>query len=108
MEDTVRIRILNDVFRKTFIGGRAHVTPGVAALDDATKERLLNNVREFTDFTEDNDSHEEHDFGAIDIDGIRFFWKIDYYDETLTYGSTNPADPRTTTRVMTIMLASEY
>ena len=62
----------------------------------------------FDAFTEDNDPHGEHDFGAFDHAGHRIFWKIDYYDQSLEFGSENPADPAKTTRVLTIMLADEY
>jgi hypothetical protein len=49
---------------------------------------------------------EEHDFGAIDWHGECTFWKIDYYDQTLTFGE----DPLSTDcqRVLTVLLASEY
>jgi len=36
------------------------------------------------------------------------FFKIDYYDKTLEWGSEDPSDPEKTTRVMILMLASEY
>ena len=65
-------------------------------------------VEMFDSFTEDNDPHGERDFGAFEHEGQRIFWKIDYYDRSLTYGSENPADPQQTVRVLTIMLASEY
>ena len=42
------------------------------------------------------------------IDGTMLFWKIDYYDKQVEYGSEDPADPAKTTRVLTIMLADEY
>ncbi|MBQ8676948.1 MAG: DUF3768 domain-containing protein [Alphaproteobacteria bacterium] len=38
----------------------------------------------------------------------QIFWKIDYYDKTLRYLSNDPADPKQTVRVMTIMRADEY
>tara|TARA_Y100000815_G_C12948051_1_gene351839 strand:- start:59 stop:265 length:207 start_codon:yes stop_codon:yes gene_type:complete len=65
-------------------------------------------VAEFNDFTSDNDPYGEHDFGTLTVGGRRINWKIDYYDNDLKYGSPDPADPSVTTRVLTIMLASEY
>jgi hypothetical protein len=59
-------------------------------------------------FTTDNDPNGEHDFGSFTLVGRKFFWKIEYYDKELRYGSENPADPGVTTRVLTLMLASEY
>lgn len=56
----------------------------------------------------ENDAHNERDFGAIEFRGQRVFFKIDYYDLELTYGSEDPADASQTTRVITIMLASDY
>ena len=62
----------------------------------------------FNTSTEDNDPHGEHDFGAFEHNSERIFWKIDYYDRTLSRGSDDPSDPVHTVRVLTIMLASEY
>lgn len=103
-----RIRALNDAFRRSFIGGRVLVTRGVNVLGPGRVATLLARVKAFDQFTEDNDPHLEHDFGAFDDDGERFFWKIDYYDLTMTWHSPNAADPRLTCRVLTVMLAEEY
>jgi hypothetical protein len=68
-------------------------------------------VANFRSFTEENDPHGEHDFGAFDIQDVneKIFWKIDYYaDETCTLGSEDPADTTRTFRILTIMLASEW
>lgn len=108
MSSAEAIARLNDAFRVTLVGGRVVMTRGVAAITKSQLVAVLNAVRSFTAFTEDNDPHGEHDLGSVEIDGQTYFWKIDYYDPTLEYGSENPADPSVTTRVLTIMLSSEY
>jgi hypothetical protein len=103
-----RIRALNDDFRRTFVGGVVLITAGVEAMPDEQRRSLLANVRSFDAFSEDNDPHREHDFGAVDEGGVRCFWKIDYYDRTTEFGSPDPTDPTITTRVLIIMRADEY
>lgn len=106
--NTDRIRMLNDDLRKTLTGGGALITPGVAALGSEFVERTVKALVAFDDFHHENDPYEEHDFGAFDVDGHRLFFKISYYDRTLTYHSPDPADPNVTERIITIMLAEEY
>lgn len=84
------------------------MTRTVADLLPVTKMKVMLNVMGYSAFTEDNDPHGEHDFGSFDIDGDKFFWKIDYYDRQKEYGSDDPADPAKTCRVITVMLASDY
>jgi Protein of unknown function (DUF3768) len=103
-----RIRVLNDNFRSTFVGGQLLMTAGVNALPVDTKARVLLAVQSFSNFTNDNDPHGEHDFGNFEIDGETYFWKIDYYDLDRRFGSEDPADPEKTARVLTIMRADEY
>ena len=103
-----KIAALNDRFRQTYWGGKVMMTSGVQALSDETVQQLFKSVQNFDDFVQDNDLHGEHDFGKVVVDGQSFFWKIDYYDHTLTFGSEDPANPAVTTRVLTMMLASEY
>ena len=105
---TLRIRALNDELRQNLAAGVAVMTPGVAALGREAVDRIVKTVAVFDDFCHANDPHEEHDFGAFDADGYRVFFKIDYYDKSLTNHSPDPADPSVTERVITIMLAEEY
>ena len=97
---TEKIRSLNDAFRKTFAGGQIIMTQGVAALTPQEKIAIMQKVRLFDDFKEANDPYGEHDFGAFEHNGKKFFWKIDY-DEA-------PSNPKETGRVMTVMFANEY
>jgi hypothetical protein len=102
------IRVLNDNFRSTLIGGRVVMTQGVSELPLETKARVILAVRSFDEFTNDNDPHREHDFGSIELGGETYFFKIDYYALDMDGGSEDPADPEKTTRVLTIMRADEY
>lgn len=105
---TLSISQLNDNLRREWVGGRVAWTAGVEKLGIDTIIKIFDAVNEFDAFTPDNDPHGEHDFGAIEISDQRIFWKIDYYDKALQDGSPDPTDPAVTTRVLTVMLASEY
>ncbi|MAS36084.1 MAG: hypothetical protein CL610_18900 [Anaerolineaceae bacterium] len=106
---TQRIAELNDLCRTApGIGGRWFTTPGIRELPEADQSAIREKVERFNAFSEDNDPYGERDFGAFDHNGQKIFWKIDYYDPSLHMGSEDPADPRKTARVLTILLASEY
>jgi hypothetical protein len=103
-----RIRVLNDNFRSTFVGGQVVMTQGVDALPIDTKARVLLAVQSFSNFTKDNDPHREYDFGNLKVEGESYFFKVDYYALDMEAGAEEPADPNVTTRVLTIMRADEY
>lgn len=101
-ENAVEIAKMNDEFRRSGLG--IVVTSGVQVLEDLGG--LIDEIRRFNEFSEDNDPYGEHDFGTVYWLGEKVFWKIDYYDESLRYGR-HPLD-LDCRRVMTVMLASEY
>jgi len=101
---------LNDAARQGKASGSTRVvmTQGVNALPTEAIASLMGEVQRFNTFTEDNDPNGEHDFGKIVFMGDDYFWKIDYYDKDLEFGSEDPLDVKKTTRVLTVMLTSEY
>lgn len=100
---------MNDLLRTSFMTGRVFITQGIQMLPDDVRADVLERVRTFNEFSPDNDPCGEHDFGALKIDEVgTVFFKIDYYDHTLTYGSDDPLDPTKTTRVLTVMLSEEW
>jgi len=103
-----RVRALNDQLRTTGEGGQIVATRGIAALSLAAKAAIFAAVQTFDRFTPDNDPYGEHDFGLVEVAGERVMFKVDYYDRSMTGHSPDAADPNVTTRVLTIMLASEY
>ena len=107
-QDADRTRLLNDKLRQHLSGGRAVMTPGIAALGSEAVQRLVQTIAIFDDFCSANDPHDEHDFGAFHFDGVEIFFKIDYFDKDLKFHSPDPADSNVTERVITLMLAEEY
>jgi hypothetical protein len=75
-------------------------------LGQAALRRLINE----TPINPGNDPHGERDFGAVEFEGHKIFWKIDVYanDGTFTWGSDTPWDAQQSFRVVTIMLASDW
>lgn len=103
----------NDQFRwgDPSVPGQRFVTAGINELLkrlEIPPQELAQAVTEFSEFTQDNDPHGEHDFGAFEFHGHRCFWKIDAYNQDYTMGSDDPSDLTKTRRVLTIMLADEY
>ena len=113
--DSARIRELNDALRTCddpigalIMNGQLVITRGIAAQGNAFIAKAAAAVRSFTDFTPDNDPYGEHDFAFLDVDGVRIFFKVDYFDYALKWHSPDASDPAVTRRVLTIALAEEY
>jgi len=102
------IRDLNDSFRQTLVGGTLFLTQGVMHATEGEIAGLMQEIGRFDAFDEDNDPHHEHDFGSLTWQGETMFWKIEYYDDAMFYGSKDPTDPRRDDAGRSVMLASEY
>ena len=89
-----KIRALNDAFRKSFWGGRAMMTAGVAALEATVRNAVVEKIRSFDAFDDNNDPWGEHDFVSVEHDGQTYFAKIDYYDRKLEAHSEDAAIPK--------------
>lgn len=111
-----KIAALNDEVRQyvqmprfgTSIPHRIVITKGIAGLSPRKQINVCAAVRDFNAFAEGDDPYKEHNFGSFDVSGHKIFWKIDYYDPTLSWGSEDPSDTSKTVRVLTILLAEEY
>ena len=117
--DVKKIAAQNDKFRKTFEGGKVLLTCGISSLPLMQQQEIMQKVRTFNNFTEDNDPYGdnftedndpygEHDFGCFEYRGQQIFWKIDMYDLNYEFYSPQPDDETQTNRVLTIMFADEY
>ena len=91
----------NDKFRQV---ETMSVSQGVFSLQDVLG--LIRAVRNYKDFSEDNDPYGEHDFGSLDWEGQKIFWKIDYYDAAFE-GWADPLSNEVE-RVLTVYLAEEH
>lgn len=56
--------------------------------------KVIEKVRNFDDFTSDNDAYGERDYGSFEHAGEKLFWKIDYQNKDLNGGSEDASDPR--------------
>ena len=124
-EQTARIARLNDMARQAMgVACTAVATVGFRSLSASDQSSVRELIETFDAFDEDNDPHGERDFGCVyqlgdgcwtterprvcDDERERVFWKFDYYDRDLRFGSEDAANPAITRRVLTIMLADEY
>ena len=79
---------------KSFCGGRVMMTAGVAALAAPVRNAVVEKIKAFDAFDDENDPWGEHDFVSVEHDGQTYFAKIDYYDRELQGHSEDPTDPK--------------
>ena len=99
---------LNDRLRITGTGGAIMITHNVQRVTGFDANVLAAALASYDAFDLDNDPHGERDFGDLSLWGYDLLWKVDYYNPDLKYGSNNPANPAVTSRVLTVMLASDW
>lgn len=73
-------------------------------------QRSLRRLINETPIDQGNDPHGERDFGVVEFEGHKIFWKVDVYanDGTLSWGSETPWNAEQSFRIVTIMLASDW
>lgn len=107
-EKTAKIRRLNDMLREGAIEGAVMIIGALAKADPAELVAVAHKVMTYADFDDDNDPHNEHDFGSFELKGQCYMWKIDYYDLDMKGGSPDPSNPDVTKRVLTMFYAEDY
>lgn len=86
------------------------MTSGINEMGEAAVNQILEQVRKYppSGFSSEDDPYGEHDFGLIEYERTKLFWKIEYYDPTMECHSEDPSNPDLTRRVLIIMRAEEY
>lgn len=109
--NTNKIAELNDKLRKHMWSpghNKVVLTRGVCVLPLTEQMLLMKKIQDFDNFNAANDPYKIHDFAKVEHNGTDYFFKIDFYNETMDAGSDDPSNPDITTRVLTIMRADEY
>lgn len=105
--DAETIAIQNDMLRVLGVNGECYMSRKFAVLAQDERLALLQAIREFDDFNEDNDPYGKHDSGMVEVNDYCVFWRIDYYDKDKAAVSQAPWDSAVTTRVLNITLDDE-
>jgi hypothetical protein len=87
-----KVAVLNDELRRTFSSGKVVMTAGVAALPEEQVTQVFERVRQFDEFTKDNDPYGEHDFGSFEVASQTYFF-VTAQDWGLPFGC-GKATPR--------------
>jgi len=104
-----KIRILNDQLRQRRVGGEI-VFVGDLALENTPelKDAILDALAAYDAFDEGDDPYQEHDFGSIEVNGEKMFWKIDYFGVDRLHLTEDATDPAKTVRLLQVMYARDY
>ncbi len=118
--DIARVAAQNDAFRAhectgapyssgEVLRGRLVCTAAVAAMGQSFVVATCIAVAGQSSFSEEDDPDGYHDFGAVEVEGRRVWWKIDLFsDEELRWGAERLDDPSRTVRVLTILFPEDW
>lgn len=119
--DDARVTEQNDRFRRSIpsrppgaplpggLQGRVVFTRTVAARGMLFQLLALLEIAAVSVFEAEDDPDGRHDFGTVEVQGSRVWFKIDLFsDENMTRGSERPDDPAHTYRVMTVLFPSDW
>ena len=98
---------LNDQLRKSGEGGTIVITRNVRGLEGLNVPELATALANYDGF-DDNDPHGERDMGHFVVFDTDLYFKIDYFDQDLEFGSDDPADASITHRILTIMTKADF
>ena len=103
----------NEIFRLSMgrnpaVLGRIRASLGVSDFGPDFVLAVLRGVRDFHEFTPENDPWMNRDFGDVTVGQTKVFWKIDLYDENYRYGTDDPENLAVTRRELNLFLAEEY
>ena len=94
-------------FNKNSHGFNVNITPEVAESEHLIE--ILEAVQNHRKFPKGDDPYGLHDFGAFEVDGRRWYFKFDFYeDEKMQWGWDPLDEHRRAYRLLTIMCSSEY
>ena len=113
---TARIAAQNDAFRRAIgpdaapcgLRGRVALTRTLLARDDGFVRAVLRAVAADETFTENNDPDGDHGFGAVGVEGVTVWWKLDLHDRVLRLAGERPDDPEATAHALTILLPEDW
>ena len=105
---TLRIRELNDQFRRDLPHGSVIITRRVSHQFSNDQLREITQViQAFDAVGSESDPLDEHDAGAIEFEGVTLRWLIDACGEYMAFQSPDPTDESVTRRYLLIMLDGE-
>lgn len=107
MRDTLKIRKLNDDFRKNLSTGYVYVTNEFHALPEEVKIKAIRKISHFNSFGDEVDPDNEHDFGFVQVNGIDIMFQIDCLKITSNQICSNPNTANNSRRILSIMLTKE-
>ncbi len=110
VEKSMQIAKLNDDLRINghVRNGRVIAVGSLVQADETLRNKVVAVMREFKDFNDDNDPYGEHDFGAFEVDGEQFMFKIDYFALDEETASEHPEDQASTMRICSVFFARDY